>query len=153
VFATDVNDYRLKKAIEFGADAVFGANENVAMKVREHNNHLAPDVIIVCTGAVPAANQALDCAGPGSKIVFFAVPEPGVKLEVPINSYWRNEIKIMTSYGAAPEDLQDSYLRILSKSVRVKGLITHRLPFSKALEAFRIICEAKDSLKVILEPD
>ncbi|TFF84043.1 MAG: alcohol dehydrogenase [Promethearchaeota archaeon] len=153
VFATDVNDYRLKKAREFGADAVFGANENVAMKVREYNNHLAPDIIIVCTGAVPAANQALDCAGPGSKIVFFAVPEPGVKLEVPINSYWRNEVKIMTSYGAAPEDLQDSYLRILSKSVRVKGLITHRLPFSKALEAFRIVCEAKDSLKVILEPD
>jgi len=153
VFATDINDYRLEKAREFGADAVFKATDNIAMKVRIENNHLAPDVIIVCTGATSAANQALECAGPGSKIVFFAVPEPGVKLEVPINKYWRNEIIIMTSYGAAPEDLQDSYLRILSKSVKVLGLITHRLPFSKALEAFRIVCEAKDSLKVILEPD
>ncbi|TFG14416.1 MAG: alcohol dehydrogenase [Promethearchaeota archaeon] len=153
IFATDINDYRLEKAKEFGADFVFKATDNVALKVRERNNHLAPDVIIVCTGAMSAANQALECAGPGSKIIFFAVPEPGVKLGVPINKYWRNEIKIMTSYGAAPEDLQDSYLRILSKSIKVLGLITHRLPFSKALEAFRIVCEAKDSLKVILEPD
>ena len=153
VFATDINDYRLMKAKEFGADAVFKASENIAMKVRIENNHLAPDVIIVCTGAISAANQALECAGPGSKIVFFAVPEPGIKLEVPINKYWRNEVTIMTSYGAAPEDLQDSYLRILSKSVKVLGLITHRFTFSKAQEAFRIVCEAKDSLKVILEPD
>ena len=153
VFATDINDYRLEKAKEFGADAVFRATENVAMKIRIENNHVAPDVIIVCTGAISAANQALECAGPGSKIVFFAVPEPGFKLEVPINKYWRNEITIMTSYGAAPEDLQDSYLRIFSKSIKVLGLITHRFPFSKALDAFRIVCEAKDSLKVLLEPE
>jgi len=153
IFATDINDYRLEKAKEFGADFVFKATDNIALKVRERNNHLAPDIIIVCTGAMSAANQALECAGPGSKIIFFAVPEPGVKLQVPINKYWRNEVKIMTSYGAAPEDLQDSYLRILSKSVKVLGLITHTLPFSKALEAFRIVCEAKDSLKVILEPE
>lgn len=153
VFATDINDYRLMKAKEFGADAVFKATENVAMKVRMENQHLAPDIIIVCTGAISAANQALECAGSGSKIVFFAVPEPGVKLGVSINKYWRDEVTIMTSYGAAPEDLQDSYLRILSKSIKVLGLITHKLPFSRAQEAFKIVCEAKDSLKVILEPD
>lgn len=153
VFATDINDYRLEQAKKFGADAIFKASDNVATKVRENNNHLAPDIIIVCTGAISAANQALDCAGPGSKIIFFAVPEPGVKLELDINTYWRNEITIMTSYGAAPEDLQDSYLRILSKSIKVSGLITHRFPFTNALEAFKIVCDAKDSLKVILEPD
>jgi L-iditol 2-dehydrogenase len=153
VFTTDINDYRLEQARLFGADAVFNASDNVAMKVRENNNHLDPDVIIVCTGAISAANQALECAGPGSKIIFFAVPEPGVSLEVPINKYWRNEITIKTSYGAAPEDLQDSYLRILSKSIKVSGLITHRFSFSKASEAFKVVCEAKDSLKVVLEPD
>jgi L-iditol 2-dehydrogenase len=153
VFATDINDYRLEQAKNFGADAIFKASDNVAMRVRENNNHLAPDIIIVCTGAISAANQALECAGPGSKIIFFAVPEPGVKLEVDINKYWRNEITIMTSYGAAPEDLQDSYLRILSKSIKVSGLITHRFPFSNALEAFKVVCDAKSSLKVILEPD
>jgi L-iditol 2-dehydrogenase len=153
VFATDINDYRLEKAREYGANAVFNAKDNIAMRVREVNNHLAPDVIIVCTGAISAANQALECAGPGSKIIFFAVPEPGIKLEVPINNYWRNEVTIMTSYGAAPEDLEESYLRILSKNVKVFDLITHRLPFSKASEAFKIVCDAKNSLKVILEPD
>jgi L-iditol 2-dehydrogenase len=153
VFATDINDYRLEKAKEFGADEVFKANDDIARKVRESNNYLAPDIIVVCTGALSAANQALECAGPGSKIIFFAVPEPGVKLQVPINKYWRDEVTIMTSYGAAPEDLQESYNWILSKRVNVMDLITHRFPFSKALEAFKVVCAAKDSLKVVLEPD
>jgi len=154
VFATDINDYRMEIAKKFGANIVFHATyDDVPARVKEFNNHRLADIVIVCTGALSAAKQALDCAAPGGTIIFFAVPEPDVKLEVPINNYWRNEITIMTSYGAAPDDLQEAYTWILAKRINVKDLITHRFPLSKAGEAFRVVCEAKESLKVILEPD
>jgi len=153
VIATDINEYRLNKAKEFGADATFNANQDIVNKIKEINNYKLADIIIVCTGALSAANQALECAAPGSKIIFFAVPEPGIKLEIPINNYWRNEITIMTSYGAAPEDLDEAYNWILSKRINVLDLITHRYPLINAGEAFKIVCEAGKSLKVILEPD
>ena len=126
---------------------------DILAEVRKVNDNRTPDVIIVCTGALSAANQALKCAAPGGKIIFFAVPAPGINLEVPINEYWRNEITITTSYGAAPEDLQESYIWILSKKIKVLELITHRFPLSQAGKAFKVVCEAKESLKVVLEPN
>lgn len=151
VFVTDINEYRLQKAKEFGADAVFHANEDLQKEIKELNQYRLADIVIVCTGAISAARQALECAASGSKIIFFAVPEPGVNLEVPINKYWRNEITIMTSYGAAPKDLDEAYNWILSKRIKVIDLITHRFPLSKAQEAFKVVYEAKESMKVILK--
>ncbi|MFW9897286.1 MAG: alcohol dehydrogenase, partial [Candidatus Thorarchaeota archaeon] len=63
------------------------------------------------------------------------------------------EIKIMTSHGAAPQDLDEAYNWILSKKINIVGLITHRFPLSEAREAFKVVCAAGNSLKVILEPN
>jgi L-iditol 2-dehydrogenase len=153
VIATDINEYRMQKAKEFGADVVFHANADLPQTIKEINKFRLADIVIVSTGATSAANQALECAASGSTIIYFAVPEPGINLEVPINDYWRKEIKIMTSYGAAPQDLDEAYNWILSKRINVNGLITHRFPLSEAKEAFKVVYEASNSLKVILEPN
>lgn len=153
VITTDINEYRLKKAKEFGADRVINAQEDILTEVKKANNDRRPDCIIVCTGALSAAKQALECVGPGCTIVFFAVLKPGINLEIPINNYWRNEVTITTSYGAAPQDLDEAYNWIQSKKIEVVDLISHRLPFNRSKEAFKIVCEASESLKVILEPN
>jgi threonine dehydrogenase-like Zn-dependent dehydrogenase len=57
----------------------------------------------------------------------------------------------MTSYGAAPQDLDEAYNWILSKRINVTDLITHRFPLSRAQEAFKVVYEAKESMKVILK--
>jgi L-iditol 2-dehydrogenase len=153
VYATDINDYRLRKIQDFGADEIIHANEDIPSKLLETNDNKLADIVIVCTGALSAAKQALNCVAPGGTVIFFAVPGPGVNLEVPINDYWRNEITITTSYGAAPEDLQESYEWILSKKIKVKELITHRFPLSQVGDAFKIVNKATESLKVVIEPD
>lgn len=153
VITTDINDYRLEKAKQYGADEAIHASDNIISEIKKKNDGRSPDIVIVCTGALSAARQALDCAGPGSTIIFFAVPKPGINLEVPINDYWRNEITIMTSYGAAPQDLDDAYEWIRSKKFDIVKLISHRFPLSKAGEAFKVVCEANESMKVILEPE
>ena len=89
----------------------------------------------------------------GGTILFFAVPDPTVKLSVSINQFWRNEITMRTSYGAAPNDLEDSLAVLATKRLDVKDMITHRLPLSEAQEGFRLTAEAGQSLKVVLEPN
>ncbi len=153
VIMTDISKYRLEMAKKFRADAAFYADSDLHHLIKEVIGNKSPDVIIVCTGARSAAKQALECAGPGSKIIFFAVPPPGINIEVPINDYWRNEVTIMTSYGAAPIDLDMAYNWLLAKRINIEDLISHRFYFSQAQEAFKVVCEANESLKVILEPD
>ena len=152
IITTDISEYRMNKAKELGASLVLNAKDDIATKVTEFNENRAPDIIIVCTGAVSAARQALECVGPGTTIIFFAVPKPGINLEIPINDYWRNEVKLMTSYGAAPPDLDESYEWIKSKKIEVIDLITHRFPLDEIAEAFNLVCQANQSLKVVIEP-
>ncbi len=152
IITTDISEYRLQMAKKIGAIATIKADEDILSKVKDINENRTLDCIIVCTGAISAAKQAIECAGPGCTIIFFAVPKPGVNIEIPINTYWRNEVTIMTSYGAAPEDLDEAYEWIKSKKINVVDLISHRFPLNKVGEAFRVVCEANESMKVILEP-
>jgi L-iditol 2-dehydrogenase len=153
VIVADINPYRLQLAKKFGADHALNAKENLPQKLKEVNDGRLADQVVVCTGATSAALTALDCVEKGGTILFFAVPDPTVKLPVPINQFWRNEITMRTSYGAAPNDLEDSMRVLATKRLNVKDMITHRLSLSEAAEGFRLMAEAGKSLKVILEPN
>jgi L-iditol 2-dehydrogenase len=153
IVATDISPYRLKLAEKFGAHHTINARENLPQKLREINAGKPADQVIICTGATQAALTALECVDRGGTILFFAVPDPTVKIPMPINQFWRNEITIKTSYGAAPSDLDDS-LKILSKKkINVTDMITHKLSLQEIAEGFRLVAEAGESLKVIIEPN
>lgn len=153
IVVADINPFRLKLAKKFGASIALDARENMLQKLKEANDGRLADQVYVCTGATSAAVSALDCVESGGTILFFAVPDPTVKLSVPINQFWRNEITMRTSYGAAPNDLEDSMKVLMTDKLNVKDMITHRLSLREAQEGFRLMTEAGQSLKVILEPN
>ncbi|MBI2659174.1 alcohol dehydrogenase catalytic domain-containing protein [Candidatus Woesearchaeota archaeon] len=153
IVAVDINEYRLNAAKRFGADFVFDGKESIAEEIKKINDGRLADVVIVCTGAMAAAQQGLKCVDKGGIILFFAVPRPDEKFEIPINDFWRNEIKVMTSYGAAPNDLIESIELIKNKKINLQDMITHKLKFDEIQEGFRLVADAKDSLKVIVEPN
>ena len=153
VVVADINPYRLGLAEKFGADHALDAKENLPNKLKEVNDGRLADQVIVCTGATSAALAALDCVEKGGTILFFAVPDPSVKVPLPINQFWRNEITIRTSYGAAPNDLEESLAVLASKRLNVRDMITHRLSLREAQEGFNLMAQAGESLKVILEPN
>ncbi len=141
VIATDINEYRLNKAKEFGADRVLKGDGGLKLKA---------DKIIICTGAFSAVEQAFNCIDRKGTILFFAIPNKNV--EIPVIDFWRNEITVTSSYGAAPVDLAEALSLIEKKRVNMKDLITHKLPLQKIQEGFDIVAKAKDSIKVVIEP-
>ena len=143
VVATDVDDYRLGKAREFGADRVLHARDlDGAGVTAEH--------VIVCTGASQAVDQAFASVDKKGVILLFAIPQEDIKL--PTVDVWRNEITVTSSYGAGPVDLAEALALIAQKKIDVAATITHKLPLAKIQEGFRLVAGAKDSLKVVLEP-
>lgn len=153
VVITDVNEFRLNKAAELAADSVINAKGDVIEEAKKANNGKLYDVIIVSTGAFPAFKQALELADSGGSVMFFAPTEPGLKLDIPVNDFWRNDMTLVTSYGAAPSDNQESLELIRDKKVRVGALITHKLPLDRTWEGFKLTASGKDSIKVIIEPN
>jgi L-iditol 2-dehydrogenase len=152
VFAADINPNRLELAKKFGADYVIDAKGNLSQQLEDMNGKGA-DKIIVCTGAKKAALTALDCIDRGGTILFFAVPDPKTKISIPITQFWKNEITIKTSYGAAPSDLEEALQILTKKRINVRDMITHRLDIREAAKGFRLVAEAGKSLKVIIEPN
>lgn len=152
VIMTDVNDFRLKMALDFGSDAAIDAYEFSPEILRESNDGRLADLVIVCTGAPSAFNQALQSVDRGGTVLCFATTEPDVNLSVPINEFWRNEIKLMPSYGNAPIDAIEAIELLRGKRVPVEKMITHRLSLEEAGHGFKLVAESGDSMKVIIEP-
>ena len=153
IVATDINPYRLKLAEKFGAHHTINAKENLPQRLKEINGGKPADQVMICTGAKQAALTSLECVDKGGTILFFAVPDPTVKIPVPITQFWRNEITIKTSYGAAPCDLEESLEILAQKKVNVTNMITHKLSLQQTAEGFRLVADAGESLKVIIEPN
>lgn len=153
VFASDVNADRLELAKKFGATYIINANNELPRELKKINDGKLVDKVIVCTGAKKAALTALNCVDRGGTILFFAVPDPSVLIPIPITQFWRNEISIKTSYGAAPKDLEEALKILEKKRVNVIDMISHRIDIRDAAEGFRLVSEAGKSLKVIIEPN
>jgi L-iditol 2-dehydrogenase len=151
VIATDINKYRLDKALEFGADHIFNADGYSAEKLKEINKGNLAEHVIVCAGAKKAVDDAVSSVDRKGKILFFAVPEGDIS--IPSTRFWRDEITATFSYGAAPDDLKIAMEMIQNKTITAKKMITHRLPLSDIQKGFKLVSEAKESLKVVIVPD
>ncbi len=141
VIATDITEYRLKMAKESGADRVFNANEEMNIKA---------DRIIMCTGAMPAFEAAFRYIDRKGIIMLFAIPNKNIP--IPVEDFWRNELALVSSYGAAPVDLEEALELIKDGKINVRDLITDRVRLDDIQKGFKIAGEARDSLKVVVVP-
>ena len=141
VIATDINEYRLKIAKDFGADEVFNANEELDIKA---------DRIVMCTGAMPAFEAAFRYIDRKGIIMLFAIPNKNIS--IPVEDFWRNELALVSSYGAAPVDLEEALELIKDGKINVKDMITDRVRLEDIQRGFKIAGEARDSLKVVVVP-
>ena len=152
IFATDVDNFKLKTAKKMGADVAINAKENVSGEVKKHNNGKLADLVILCVGASSAAKQALNSVSAGGTILLFAPTEPGVEVPFPLFDLWNKQVKIVSTYAGAPRDLKEAIKLIKNKKVKVTDLITHRFSLSEAAKGFKLASQAKDSIKIIIEP-
>ena len=153
VICVDVNEYRIKKAEEFGADLSLHAKDDVPMRVREVNDGYLADVVIVSTGAPQAVTQAIESVDKGGTILLFAPVAPDVELPLKMFDIWNKQIKIVSTYAGAPRDIADAIEFLKRKSLMVEDLITHRIGLDDIQKGFDLVSEAKESIKVVVYPN
>ena len=153
IFATDISEFRMKKAMELGADHVFHANEYSPEKLRELNNGRLADWVIICAGNISAIEQAFQSYEQGGKIIHFAIPPIEGEHRVNWYKHCRNGYTIKPTYGASPEACKQAFELIRDKKINVNAMITHNLPLEDIAEGFRLASEGKECLKVIINPN
>ncbi|MEJ2617779.1 MAG: zinc-binding dehydrogenase [Ignavibacteriaceae bacterium] len=151
VVLTDINKKRLDLAKSFGADHVIDAGTDVLKELIAFNGKKA-DAVIITTSAMAAFKQAWATVDMGGVIVLFTVPGPEKDVVVPVNDFWRKEIRIITSYYCGPPDIEDSMRLIKNRDIVVDDLITHRLPLKDTAKGFKMVMDGNESLKIIIKP-
>jgi L-iditol 2-dehydrogenase len=153
IIATDMSDFRLKAARDFGADCAVNGSEYTPEMLKGKNSGYLADIVIICAGAGSAFEQGFKSVERGGTIMIFAAAEKGEKVPLPVNDiFWRNEVSIMSSYAGSPEDHKEALEKIASKKINVCDMITHRLALKETGAGFKLVAGAGDSIKVIVRP-
>jgi L-iditol 2-dehydrogenase len=153
IVATDIVEYRLKQAKRFGADISIDAKEYSPKELGRLNQGRLADLVIVCTGNTSAILQALESVERGGTILFFAPTDEDRGIPIPFNKlFWRTEITFTSAYAGNPTDYKEALDLIASGKLKVSEMITHRLSLKDIGLGFRLVAEAKESLKVIIYP-
>jgi L-iditol 2-dehydrogenase len=95
----------------------------------------------------------MECVERGGTILFFAPTDKDVTIPLSINNlFWRNDVTLTTSYAGDYADHMTALKFIQTKRLAVHEMITHKLGLAGTVEGFKLVAEAHDSIKVIIEP-
>ncbi|GER92506.1 sorbitol dehydrogenase [hot springs metagenome] len=152
IIGADMIQFRLNKALEFGADHVIDiSKENFIDRLKDITNNFMADIVIVGPNSASAMQQGIKAVASGGTVVFFTPARPDEMLTIDPNYIYFRDINIVTSYSCGPDDTKKA-LRFISKGiVTASKLVTHRFAIEETEKAYRLTAKAKDSLKCIIE--
>jgi len=153
IVAADTIPFRLKKAMEIGADIAVKANNNMIETLKKANGGRLADLVIICfEGFIPLALNAVERGG---TVLFFSGASEGATIPATINDlFWRTEITLTSTYAGGPSDCDAALKLIKAGKIAVEKTITHRLPMEDGPKGFQAVCSPMehDCIKVILQP-
>ncbi|RDW20679.1 zinc-binding dehydrogenase [Oceanobacillus chungangensis] len=142
---------RLDKALEVGIDyTVNTQEEDLKEFVNKLTDGYGADVVLECSGAIPAAKQGLDVLrkkGQYAQVGIFANSEVQFDLEKII----QKEIRVVGSRSQKPADWEPSLALMNEGKVNAKALVTHEFDITQWEEAYQAI-KSGEAIKVLLTP-
>ena len=151
VIAIDVRDFSLEKAKQLGATYVINTldkkskyyAESASAKVEAYNGGQKAPRCIVATSHMDALQDALVVTGACSTIVYFGLPSPEDRLQVPVLDAIQSERTIKFSW-LAPLVWDNVFAAVASGQVKVEPIITHKFSLAEAETGVKFMKEGKE---------
>ena len=154
VFIVDLLDSRLKTAMKFGADrAVNAGQENPVEIIAKETGNLGVDRAFEAVGAEKTLQQSAQVLKKSGVCVLIGLFEDALDVHFPVNLFVQKEIQIRGSRGYC-WDFQTALELVKTGHVRLKPLISHRLPLNELSRGFEILLDPKSGAnKVVIQMD
>ncbi|HMK59648.1 MAG TPA: alcohol dehydrogenase catalytic domain-containing protein [Dissulfurispiraceae bacterium] len=151
VIGADMVDFRLSKAIEFGANhAIDVSKDDLLSAVRELTGGVMAQIVIAGPNSIEAMQQGIKAVARGGTVVFFTPAKPGDILAVDPNDIYFKDIRIITSYSCGPDDTKEAMRLIREGVITADKLVTHRFRIDETARAYNLTANAKESLKSLV---
>lgn len=150
VFVTDKFDWRLRLAEKFGGIPIPVDAEDAVGRVQRETRGRGLDVVIEAAWGGDSVRQAAEMARPGGRLVLVGIPDDD-RLEMKHSTARRKGLTLLMS-----RRMKHTYPRAIALALRgavdLNGLVTHRFPLDRAVEAFELNAAYRDNvIKVIVE--
>lgn len=147
---TGTREGRLKVGRELGADLIININkENCAEIVNKFTDNQGVDLVVEAAGNTKALRDAFNIVAKGGKILLLgvaAVPPSNLRLAI------GKELTIKGSL-AQPNAWTKALALVASGRVKVKPLISLKMPLDRIEEAFKIAETQRDEvIKMLIKP-
>ncbi|WP_432983003.1 zinc-dependent alcohol dehydrogenase [Dactylosporangium sp. CA-233914] len=166
VIGVDRYPLRVQAAETLGIHALLADGTDIAAQVRDRVGPDGADAAIEASGSLQGLHEAIRCLRKGGRVATVASyhgDQAGLRLG---EEYHRNRITILSSmtindcparsHPLWTRDRLDATARaqITDGRVRTDGLISHRIPFTDAPDAYRLLLDRpQDTIKVVLTYD
>jgi 2-desacetyl-2-hydroxyethyl bacteriochlorophyllide A dehydrogenase len=138
-------------ALRLGASRVVDPRaDDLEKAVADATEASGADVVIECVGGAETAQQALDLAGAGGRVVLFGVAPQSAEISLSPYEIYRKEISVTGSF-INPFTHARAVALLSSGRLAVEGLISHRLPLAAVREGIELL-ESGSAMKIIIEP-
>jgi L-iditol 2-dehydrogenase len=125
---------------------------DVPAEMRRLTQGRGADCAILAAPGRAAFAQALEATRPGGRILSFAATSRGEAVEVDLGVLTTSEKDILTAYSSSADLQQQAADLVFERTVRVRELVSHRLPIARATEAFDLARRPEPAtLKIMLE--
>ncbi|BBG23275.1 L-threonine 3-dehydrogenase [Sulfuracidifex tepidarius] len=145
VIVSNSRGFRLDYAKRLGANHVIPSDEHVPRVVREINDGKGADLVIVASGSPSAITTGLKSVRRGGKVLLFAAPYKGTKLDYDLAELFNREVSIVLSNSADDRDTRRALYLIRRRKVDVTKIVTQRYH----LREFRKLLQDVKERKVI----
>ncbi len=150
VIALDVDDGRLARAKEFGADVLINARANdVPDAIRDVTHGEGPECSLDCSGASEARSLAIKAARKWGRVCFIG---EGNDVTIDVSSDMnRKQLTVMGSWTFSKNGQADCARFISDRKIDVDGLFTHSWPLEDAVSAYALF-DTQTTGKGVLVP-
>jgi (R,R)-butanediol dehydrogenase/meso-butanediol dehydrogenase/diacetyl reductase len=153
VVALDVREMSLGLAKKLGADETVNAGSpDLEKRLLDLTGGIGPDITVETAGAAETPKLAVKWAKRGGTVVLVGIYS--AKPQFDFNDIVGQEKTVIGSVAANPGDLATAVRQIGEGRIRVKDLISARVPLSRAIpDGFnRMLAPQKDFFKIVIQP-
>lgn len=163
VFVSEPIESRRMMAQSYGAIVLDPTVTDVSIAIRELTQKRGADISIETSGNQRALHEAIRCTGLGGQVVTLGFYQGGAPNVFFGEEWHHNRITMKSSMSAwlcpsrfYPQwDIKRSFETVLEliecKKLNVANMITHRIPFEQAADAYRKIDEhPEEIIKIVL---
>lgn len=150
IFITDKLPWRLKLAHKFGAIPIHYERENVVQRIQKETSGRGVDVAIEAAWADRSVEEAAEMTRLGGRLVLVGIPSDD-RVSMKHSTARRKGLTIMMSRRM--KHVYPRALQLVEQGrVDLHGIVSHRFPLKRALEAFQLNTAYRDKVvKVMVE--